>query len=248
MSRVLFALASMALVFLGCSASRKISSVGLREISSISSAQVVSEKRLRLSESKKFAKECPAAITEILPTLALEDVEFPACPEALVANSHAALALLKSEERTSLEEAINSQCRSLGNPTDGTSIDLVFPGSELRNLGARYPEKSTESQVLSATRDGISSLIEHHLPLDRWVHQNGGYLLSEEVVASLDKLMNEKKCKLSDEEVDVSFTTIRGLEDLSRLLTEGDQKHEVEQLLRGIYSVQDKKIEEYFRP
>jgi hypothetical protein len=241
-------LASMALLIAACSASRKISTVGLRELSSVASAQAVSERRLRLSETKTFAKECPAELMQTVPALALENLEFPRCPDSLLNNFQTALPLLKSEERSVLEEAINSQCRSLGNSADGTSIDSVFPTSELHNLAARYAENSTDSKVMSATRDGITYVIEHHLPLDRWAKQNSGYLLSEEVVISLDKIVNQRKCKLSDEEVDSSFQTIRSLEDLTRLLAEGEQRQGVEKLLSGIYSVQDRKIEEFFRP
>ncbi|MGE3262635.1 MAG: hypothetical protein AB7K68_12710 [Bacteriovoracia bacterium] len=240
--------ASMAFLLFGCSAARKISSVGLREISSVSSTQAFSERRLRLSETKKFAKECPVEIVELLPVLALEDVDFPACPESLTQNFHAALPLLKSEERTVVEAAINSQCRSLGSVVDGTSIDAIFSASELKNLAARFPESSPEALCMGATRDGILFLIEHHLPLDRWVQRNGGYLLSEETVNSLDKIVNVRKCRLSDDDVDSSFHTIRGLEDLARLLIEGEQRTQVERLLKGLYGVQDRKIEEFFRP
>lgn len=248
MSRLLVGMASMAIIISACAASRKISSVGLREISSVAPAQKVSERRLRLAETKKFAKDCPQGLVDFLPALTLEDIEFPACPDSLVQNYHDALQLLKGDERTALEEAINSQCRSMGSSIDGTSIDLIFPREELRNLAARYSEGTAEARILGATREGIIALIEHHLPLDRWAQQNGQFLLSEEMVASLERIVLKRGCRLTDEEVDASFHTIRRLEDLSRILVEGPQKQELSKLLHAIYAMQDRKIEEFFRP
>lgn len=248
MLRFRFCIAAGMMLVLGCTATRKISTVGVREISSVRTAQVVSARRLHLSDLQQPPKECPADFVKTVQNLALEDVDFPSCPESLVNKLQTLLPILHSEERTAVEEAVSSQCRSLGSSADGSALDAVFPPNELRNLAARYPDGSAESTALKQAQEGITYLIDHHLPLDRWVRQNGGYLLSEEVVANLDKLINVRKCKFADEEVDSSFQMIRGLEDLDRILIESEQKRELRQMLHGLYLVQDRKIEEFFRP
>lgn len=248
MSRFLLIIATFSILAAACSATRKISSVGVRELSSAEKAQVVSNLRLRLADTKKIAKQCPAELAHLLPNLALEDVIFPGCPAELAENFHAALPLLKPEERTAVEEAINSQCRSLGSNLDGTSMDVIFTSSVLGNLAARYPEETPESRALAGTRDGLSFLISHHLPLDRWVKTSSSYLLSEEVIAALEKMVVTRKCKLSDSDMDGSFHTIRLLEDLARILIDGEQREKITKLLVAIYAVQDRKIEEFFRP
>jgi hypothetical protein len=244
MSRFFLVLLAGSFCF-ACSATRKISNVGLRDISSVQAAETVSERRLRASQVHSFAKDCPVELAEEFSFLVMDRVEFPPCPEKMVVSFASAAHYLKSDERTSVEEAINSQCRSLGSVTDGTALDLIFPDSELANLSARSP--GSKDAELNNLGSAIQELIGRHLVLDRWVRQNGDFTLPEDVLQHLEQIIVGRKCHLSDDEVDQSYRTIRVLEDVAKILPPGKQRAHIERFLRGIYEIQDRKIEEFFR-
>ena len=232
-------------IFSSCTSARNLSNVGLRELSSVHGGETVSKRRLEISQQKEFGKSCPLEVREEFGLLALDIIQFPACPEALTLNFASAAHYFQNEERTVLEEAISSQCRSFGSVTDGTALDQVLTDTELANLSSRAT--GGNDPALEHLKAGIQELSERHLLLDRWTRQNGDFTLSEEVLLHLDELINEHKCKLFDDEVDQSYRSIRALEDLARVLPEGRQRGHIQRFLQGIYDIQDRKIEEFFR-
>lgn len=243
MSRLL--ILSLFLIFVSCTTTRKISSVGLRDISSLPGADAVSERRQRTFQAVQYAKECPQEVVDEFRFIAMERIEYPVCPEALARTFPVVAHYLKTDERNSIEEAMNTQCRSLGSVTDGTALDLIFPEAELSNLSSRATGSPDPS--LNEFRSVVQEMIDRHLLIDRWGRQNGEFILPEELLSHLNLIILDHKCRLSDDEVDQSYRSIRVLEDLVKILPEGKQREHVERLLKGIYVIQDRKIEEFFK-
>jgi hypothetical protein len=245
---------SLLLLFCACGTTRKISQVGLREPSSDSNAVVISDLRNRISQTEKLAANCPKG-TEYFSALASERVIFPTCPSPLVENFQHALNYLKMEERTTIEEAITSQCRSLSNAQYGESLESLVANFESTGpLGRRaaitHTLRSTEAEtkILLGLKKGLEELVYQNLPVDRWVEVNGDFLIPERDLSQLDRLLVTQSCRLGDQDLEESYQMTRSLEELARVLKEGEQRSRLENFLGGVHRIIDEKIQEFFYP
>lgn len=233
-----------------CGAIRKLSKVELRNPASNRDRAEISETRQRVSSYHEMPKRCPAEIRKTFPYLAGEIIKFPPCPAELD-QFQSASTFLNMEERTTLEEVIGSQCQSIGRSQFSDSLEYILANFEgVGPKGRAREARADESalQILEKLRIGIESTVKIHLPLDRWVERNGFFLLPEEDLLYMDKLFVNQQCKMTDQEVDQTYRTMRALEDLTHILQEGEQKKSIERFLEGAHSVIDQKVREYFYP
>lgn len=253
MLRLGCALISIFLIF-GCATSRKLSQVGLREPSSLRDSAAVSELRARIISLTDLPRTCPAGVRDFA-AIAKEKVAFPECPSGFEEAVQSAIPYLKLEERSTLEEAINSQCRSLGLNEFGDSLEsMLLNFDNTGPLGRRSKIYQTlistegEMKILLRLRGHIQELVTYFLPLDRWARRNGEFVLPDEDLPQLHRLIVDKSCRMSDEEVDQAYRTIRSLEELSRILKEGPQEERIGNFVEGIHQVIEKKLREFFYP
>lgn len=256
--RALLHVASVALVMMttaACSSLRKLSHVETREPASVPAEVSLSPVRARLAAFTKFAKACPAELRELLPALAQERVKFPPCPQALPGHFEAVKEMLSPQEKSTVEELLNSQCRSIdstygGSPLDGL-IENVVPSPGRKNANAEEAETMSEAELLlrMKLRDGLQEVRALHAPLEQWIRVNGDYVIPEEELQFVDRLATREACRMSDQEVDHSYRTIHSLEALARIQPESEpQRGRIERFLSGVHRVIDRKIREYFAP
>lgn len=242
--------ALLALFCFGCSASRKISQLTLREPSSVQKAVEFSDLRLKLSQAT-LSEKCPESLRANLPSLALVKIDFPVCPDGMAATVENAMMLLKIDERSLLEEVLTSKCRSMGSVGYGESLESILENYETTGpFGRRAKEKRSEQeiQLLLTLKSYLKELVEHHSPLDRWIGHNGEFILPEEDVAFLFQLTREKNCRLGDNDLDKSYRSIRSLEDLSKVLKDESQLARMNAIAGGIQQLIDKRLLEFFYP
>jgi len=239
----------------GCTTTRKISQVGLREPSSVREATVISAQRSRIIATTEFKKSCPVEIRENYAALAAERIVFPPCPAGLQDTVQNSLPYLTLEERSTMEEVVNSQCRSLGSSEFGEALENMIAGYDSTGpVGRRAKIVQTlravdgEERTLGALKEGVQELVHHHLPLDRWVRRNGEHILPEEELKALHRLIEVNGCRMSEEEVDQGYRTVRSLEDPSKLLKAGPQQEKVEAFIGGVHRVIEQKLKEFFYP
>lgn len=251
MMRLGCALLSFALLA-GCSATRKLSQVGLREPASVKETSQASELRAKVISLSALPASCPKGVRNFQ-ALAKEKVSFPFCPAGFEEVVQSSTPYLKLEERSTLEEAVNSQCRSLGLNEFGDSLEsLLLNFDSTGPLGRRSRVYQTlvstegEMKLLLQLKEQIQDLVNYHLPLDRWARRNGEFVLPEEDLIQLHRMIVEKNCKMSDEEVDQAYRTIRSLEELSKILKEGSQEERISEFLDGMHQVIEKKLKEFF--
>jgi len=257
MSRIrrifLFLLVGCSLV--SCSATRKISQVGLREPSSVQISDSASELRSQIIENLEFAKACPQEIRDNFAKLATERINFPACPLNLNELVQTAVPYLKLEERSTMEEVINSQCRSLGNSEFGDALESFLANYDSSGpLGRRAKIVQTllpqdgETRNLQNLQGVVKELVDYYLPLDRWVRRNGDHALPDEELTHLYRLIFTDGCKMTDQEVDQGYRTIRGLEELAKILKDGPQRDRIQSFLVGVDKVISQRFKEFFYP
>lgn len=233
-----------------CGATRKLSKVELRSPASLRDKTEVSQNRQRVISYQVMPKRCPVQIRQTFPYLAGEVIKFPPCP-AEFDQYQSAIPFLSLEERTSLEEVIGSQCQSIGRSQFSDSLETILANFESSGPKGRMretPLDENNKQILNNLRAGIESAVKIHLPLDRWVERNGEFLLPEEDLVYMDKLFVTQQCKMTDQEVDQTYRTMRALEDLTHILQPGEQKKNIEIFLDGAHSVIEQKVREYFYP
>jgi hypothetical protein len=240
----------VALVLLGCGASRKLSQYGVRRPASVPSP-VQPELRLKAAELK-FAKTCPEKIRAEFPSLALAKIEFPVCPENLFSVVEQSRSSLRLEEKSVFEEILASRCRSLGSGAYGETLESIY-----ENFGGTGPLGRTADKTSSADPEILrlrelqgllQDLVEHHLPLDRWIRRNGDYLIPDEELQHLHRLLGEKNCRMSDDDLERTYRALRTLEDLSKILKDETQAAKMRTLVEGIQQVVDKRLVEFFYP
>lgn len=238
----------------GCATARKLSQVGLREPASVKESSHASELRTKVIGLNQLPATCPKGVQNFS-VLAKERVSFPYCPAGFEEAVQASVPYLKLEERSTMEEAVNSQCRSLGLNEFGDSLEGMLANFDHTGpLGRRSRVQQTlvsteeEMKLLLQLREHVQELVTYHLPLDRWARRNGEFVLPEEDLAQLQRMIVEKNCKMSDEEVDQAYRTIRSLEELSKILKEGSQEERINEFLGGMHQVIEKKLKEFFYP
>ena len=239
-----------------CSSLRKLSYVETRAPASTPAEPAASPLRAKLAAFTKFAKACPAEIKELLPQLSQERVKFPPCPQALQANFEAAQAILAAQEKSTVEELINSQCRSLDPDYGGSPLDALIEGVVPRpTRGSRIDNEEgsplSEADLLKRIklRDTLLDVKAIHSPLEQWIRVNGDFVIPEEELIFVDRLATGEKCRMSDQEVDQSYRTIHSLEALARIQPESEpQRARILRFLGGVHRVIDRKIREYFQP
>ena len=67
-------------------------------------------------------------------------------------------------------------------------------------------------------------------------------------LTQLNYLIIEKSCRMTDQEVDQAYRTIRSLEELSDILKDGPQEERINRFLEGMHQIIDKKLKEFFYP
>lgn len=249
-----FLLLPLALGLAACASPRKLSQVGLREPAAARDSTAISPLRLRVSTTKDFAKGCPAAVKKQLPALSAERVKFPECPENFAEHFQNAMILLKLEERSTLEEVLGSQCHSLGLGEFGDSLEQLLATYEGTGpLGRRLAseEESGQSEdvkALTELKGTLEELVNRHLPLERWGRRYGSFVVPEDDLQYFQKIIFDQGCRLGEEQVDEAYRSIRGLEDLAKVLKEGPQRARIEEFLAGFHDVIDRRIQEFFQP
>lgn len=252
-------LRALALLFcvsamMACSSLRKLTHVETRELASVRSEETVSPLRDRVARIENFAKACPAEVVELLPQLARERVVFPPCPQKLVTGFEAAKEALRPEERSTIEELLGSQCRTLPDDFGSSPLDSLIEGVVPRpTRGGRNREEITEElpeehlRQRMALREGLLEVRALHEPLEQWIHINGEFVMPEEELLFFERLIGLEQCKMSDQEVDQSYRTLHGLEALARVQAEKEpQRKKIERFLNGVHTIIDRKIREYF--
>ncbi len=244
---------AIGLCFWACSAPRKLSQVGLREPASVKVPLSTIELREKIITLKEVPANCPAEIRQNFSALAKERAQFPPCPDHLEAAIETAWPLLKVEERSTLEEVVASQCRSMGFTEFGSSLENMFatfdgagPNGRRSKRGAPITEQ--ELQTLQQLKSGLQVLVTYHLPLDRWIRRNGEYLLPNEELNQLHRLIVENSCRMMNQEVDGAYRTIRSMEELSKILPEDTQREIIVKFLNGVHKMIDTKVKDFFYP
>jgi hypothetical protein len=253
MLRFGYALLLLSLVS-GCATARKLSQVGLREPASVKETSQLSELRAKIISLTALPASCPKGVQNFA-ALAKEKVSFPFCPAGFEEAVQSSVPYLKLEERSTMEEAVNSQCRSLGLNEFGDSLESMLLSFDTTGpIGRRSKITQTllsteaEMKTLLELRQQIEELVNYHLPLDRWARRNGEFVLPEEDLDQLHRMIVEKNCKMSNEEVDQAYRTIRSLEELSNILKDGPQEERITAFLEGMHQVIEKKLKEFFYP
>jgi hypothetical protein len=239
---------------MACSSLRKLTHVETRELASVRTEEAVSPLRDQVAHIEKFAKSCPKEVVELLPVLAHERVVFPPCPEKLVNGFEVAKEALRTEERTTIEELLGSQCRTLPDDFGSSPLDSLIEGVVPRPArGGRSHDESGEAtteEILlhrMRLRDGLLEVRALHEPLEQWIHINGEFVMPEEELLFFERLVGKEHCKMSDQEVDQSYRTLHGLEALARVHAENEpQRKRIEHFLTGVHIIIDRKIKEYF--
>lgn len=238
------------LTLAACSASRKVSHVDVREPAGVRASAQVSALREKLSQKTGAFPACPASLSEILPLLATERVKLPTCSDKLQTSLEAARAALSVEEISRVEELIEDQCRSSSELQSEGSLEDILRSAELgpasmRSSGQLYSEEQLQRR--DALRDSLLEMKRQNEPITEWMRLHGGFVIPDEPLQFLDRIIERSNCRMKSEEVDLSYRTIRSLEDLARMEPEGDpQRLRIERLLSGIYQVIDQKIREFF--
>jgi hypothetical protein len=222
----------------GCSSERKLSHVESRVPASTGARQQSADSaiRARLASQAIFHESCPIEVRE-LAALSSARVNFPPCPDSIVVSYQAAKELLNLEERTAVEEMIGMQCRR--SPREGISetIHSILREQEGKPVTAR--------DHLRASLKGVEASAE---PLNLWIRNNGELALPEEQLLFFDRLVNHDACKMTDQEIDLSYRVLRSLDDLARIQGEAEiQRRRITRLLLGVHKIMDRKIGEYFR-
>lgn len=248
-------LSTAALSLVACASPRKLSQVGLREPAALRDGPVLTPLRQEAMILKDFPKACPSELKENFAALAEERVPFPGCPAGFNESFQNSLLYLKLEERSTLEEILGSQCRSLGLGEFGDSLEQLYMAFETTGpLGRRamitesVQDNSASLQTLLALKISLEEVVNQHLPLERWSRRYGGFVMPEEDLRYLEGLVTKRNCRLGEEEVDEAYRSLRGLEDLSKILREGPLRTRIESVLAGVHKVIDRRIQEYFQP
>jgi len=236
-----FALLSSA----GCGATRKISQVGLREPSSLHEASQVSEWRGKALGMSSFPKSCTKDISHFS-ALAGEKVSFPSCPKKLVDAVNSDISYLLVEDRTTLEEVVAGQCRSFSVRNFSGPVDSLFESFDLASPVSRAEEYEREGKSFADLSAGIQELKNHHLPLERWVRRNGEFVLPDEEIALLFKLIVESSCRMSNIDVEPMLGAVRTLEELINVLPEGPQLERIRAFRNSVDGIVGERIREYF--
>lgn len=237
----------------GCSSERKLSHVESRAPSAaVPREGAPSPVRARITQQKTFAPSCPAEMSELLPQLSAERVQYPPCSPALLQAFEGVRTSLKSEEKLAVEELVNAQCRL--NPREGVPepLDALmrdYDGTHRSRRAHGDPaELEEEARFREELRGTLLAMRNEAAPYDQWVRNNGEFVIPEEQLEFFDRLVNADACRMPDQEVDLSYRTLRNLEDLVHVQPEKSaQRGRLERFLEGVHKVIDRKIKEYFR-
>lgn len=246
--------AIFALFLFTCSASRKISQVGLREPDSVQKPIVFSETRARLAMGLPLPAGCPKELSGFS-ALSVQRVLFPACPTGLPETFQLSLSMLTLEERSTIEEMLNSRCRSLGTTEFGNSLENILNAYESTGpIGRRNKITQTvqsmeaDFKLLASLKANLHEISQVHLPLDRWTRLHGEFVIPDEDLELLFDLIQKNSCRLRDQQIDGYSSAMRNLEELLPLLKDQNQQNLLLDFLKGFQTVIDKKLQEYFFP
>lgn len=233
----------------GCGATRKISKVGLREPASVSEGSAITALRARMSALVDVPKACPKQVREQFAPVAAARVNPPPCPPEFSERVLEAYPLLRSEERSALDEIVSTQCRSLGGPeTSLASLVSSFESSGPMGRLQAQGSNDRDQKILRRLQASLQELTEVNLALQRWVKRNGPNVLSEEELGYFSRLVVDRRCDLSEAEIDQSYRMIRGLEGLAEILPAGETRARIETLLEGLHQIIDGQVKEFFHP
>jgi hypothetical protein len=246
--------AIFALFLFTCTAARKISQVGLREPSSVEKSIVFSDLRSKLVMGMEIPKSCPKELKGFS-KLAAQRVIFPECPAGLMENFQLAIPLLNLEERSTIEEMMNSKCRSLGTSEFGNSLENILNNYDSTGpIGRRNKVITTvksmdgEFKLLADLKANLLEVAQVNLPMERWVKSNGEFLLPDQDLELQFRLIMENTCNLREIQIDGIYGSVRGLEEVQPLLQDQNQQLLLAEFLNGLQKIIDKRLQEYFFP
>ncbi len=247
---VSLAMMASALIMLGCSTTRKISQVGLRNPASVPEelqSEPISALRARVQLLTQLPRECPDGIQRELPWLAQQQVKLPLCPAGFTERMQQNLNLFRLEERGFLEEVVGSQCRSLS--AEDRQVMLRSLLESFRQMGTvqRTEDGSSENgRTMEELRENLSSLLLVNLPLERWVVRNGRWAIPEGDLEQLESIIVRGACRVQASQMEQGYQTLQTMEDLQSLLPDGEQKARLGKFLNGFHKLIDNKVVEFF--
>ncbi len=241
----------------GCSSERKLSHVETRLPSGANSTgdHQISPFRKQMSQAKTLPPSCPTEVRDLLGPISLERVTFPPCSEILETTFQAAHAALTVDEASVVEGLISVQCRLNPREPLPDTLEALMQADHVsrRSLNSLDEEKvsainSEDTRNRDALRKALIDFRNVATPINQWIRNNGEFVLSEELLEYFDHLAVRDACRMTDQEVDLSYRSLRSLEELARIKPESDpQRLRIERFLSGVHQVLDRKIQEYFR-
>jgi hypothetical protein len=214
---------------------------------------IFSETRSLLAMRSELPKACGKDL-QGFSVLAVQRILFPNCPEGFSDTFQQSLPFLTLEERSVIEEMLNSKCRSLGASEFGNSLENILNTFESTGpIGRRNKIVQTlqpmdgDFKLLNDLKGSLLEVSQVHLPLDRWTRVHGEFLIPDGDLELLYDLIHKNSCRLKDQH-DAYSTISRGMEELLPLLRDANQQALLAEFLRGYQSVIDKRLQEYFFP
>jgi len=239
----------------GCSTARKVSKVGLRELSSEEGGQqnALSEVRAKIQNTTRFSRACPKEVESELAGLAALRVLAPSCPKGFMELVQISTNMLKLEERSLLEEMSTAQCRSMVELELDSSLrgfldefEIDGPVGRRKGITESFVSMEDDFKTLERLRSSLNEVLSVNVPFERWIARNGNYVLPEADLHFFYSLVIQNGCRVDSDVIDEGFRAMQTLEELRRLMPDGSAKSSLELFMQGIHKLIDKKVGEYF--
>lgn len=241
------------LLLAGCGATRQISQVEVRQLSSEQESNSISGVRAKLSVLNSLPVRCSSVLRENLLPLTLEKVAYPDCSSSLLSNYPKISAFLEGDEKTLMEEVVNSKCRALSSDSSMLTLESFYqnfattgPLGRIQDSKSSKKEAPPQAESLEAFRKGIAETISDHSPIDRWVKKNGDYILPDEDLSFFENFMVSHSCDRNFLEVEEGYRAIRNLEAILKHVSTPKVRERAEKLLVGLYQTIDLRAKELF--
>lgn len=243
---------------LACSATRKISKVGLREPSSTADNELrdsVTVARSRLSAMQDSPRSCPKDFSKSLSQLAIQKVTQTHCPERLAIQVQTSLNMLTMEERSFLEELVGVQCQGLihGQQDDTLlnfieNYDSTGPIGRRRQIIESFLPQQNDYQTLKALKESLNEIVLVNFPMERWVLRHGKFILPEVDLDFLLNLVQTKACRIENTDFEMLYRIQQSAEDLLRMIAQEKQREDLFKFVEILHQITDNKVKEFFNP
>jgi hypothetical protein len=246
------------LVLSGCGTSRKISKVGLRELSSDEaglSRDRVSELRAKIQNLDHISGSCPPEVRKNFSALASVKALPPNCPAGFVEKVQIARPLLNMEEQSIVDEIVNVNCRNLvDSKRDGDLRHFAESFESSGPIGRHRGEAKSEDEEdlkegidkLVTLKNALNEILAINIPFERWLERNGYYVLPEGDLDFFYNLIVQNSCRVTGDIVDDGIHAVRAIEDLQRLLPENEAKGDLKKFSNELQKLIGKKIGDFF--